>query len=119
MLAFDDRSDLVGLKFRRLKPGCFLIVEAAAAVAGSFQLTVDRIPADPLDAGDRRFVQALDAETGNLIKGSAAMLKPMVRSPGIGAERLLACPTSISTALSPTRLIETKTDDASGNGCSR
>ena len=44
------------------------------------------------------------------------MLKSIVRSPGIGAERLLACPASISTAPPPTGLIETKTDDVSGNG---
>ena len=99
--------------------GCFLIVEATAAVPGFFQPAVDRIPADALDAGDGRFVQPLDAETGNLIKGSAAMLKPMVRSAGIGAERLLAGLASISTALPKAGLVETKTDNGSGSGCSR
>ena len=44
------------------------------------------------------------------------MLKPIVGGTGIGAERLLAGLASISTALPPTRLIETKTDDGFGNG---
>jgi hypothetical protein len=77
------------------------------------------IPPGSLDPGDRRFVQAFNAETGNLIKGGAAMLKSVVRSRSIGAERFLACLASISMALSPTGLIETKTDDISGNGFSR
>jgi len=90
LLTFDDRSDLVGLKFRDLKSGCFFIVEATAAVAGSFQPAVDRIPTDALDARDSRFVQTFDAETANLIKGSAPVLKSIVRSPDIRSEGLLA-----------------------------
>ena len=90
-LVLDDRSDLVGLKFRDPEPGCFLIVEATAAVARFFQPAIDGIPSDALDSGDSGLVQAFDAESRNLIKGGAAMLKPIVRSPGIGAERLLAC----------------------------
>ena len=86
-----------------------------AAVAGFLQPAIDRIPADTLDSCNRRFVQTFDAETGNLIKGSAAMLKPIVRSSGIGAERLLACSTPISTAPAKACLIEPKTDD--GRGC--
>src|SRR5262249_334836 len=112
------RSDLVGLKFRGPEPGCFSIVEATAAVARFFQPAIDRIPTDALDAGDSRLVQTFDAETRNLIKGGAAMLKTMVRAPRIGAERLRASLTPISTALPPTGLIEAKTDDASGNGFS-
>ena len=62
LFSLDDRSDLVGLKFRGPKPGCSLIVEATAAVARFFQPAVDRIPADALNAGDSRFVQPFDAE---------------------------------------------------------
>src|SRR5262249_43292731 len=110
---------LVGLKLGGPEPGCFLIVEATAADAGSFQPAVDRIPADALDAGNSRLVQAFDAKSGDLIKSGAAMLKSIVRSPDVGAERFLAGLASVSTALSPTGLIETETDDASGNGFPR
>jgi hypothetical protein len=119
LLRLSDRSDLVGLKFRGPEPGYFLIVEATAAVARFFQPAIDRIPTDALDAGDSRLVQAFDAESRNLIKGSAAMLKSIVGSSAIGAECFLACLASIPTALPPTGLIETKTDDVSGNGFSR
>ena len=118
LLRLSDRSDLISLKLRRPESNQLLIAEAAATVARSFQPAIDCIPTDALDAGDSRLVQAFDAETRNLIKGGAAMLEPIVRSSGIGAERLLACLASISTALSPTGLIETKTDDISGNGFS-
>jgi hypothetical protein len=72
-----------------------------------------------LDSGDSRLVQAFDAESGNLIKGGAAVLEPIVRRPGIGAERFLACLASVSTTPSPTGLIETKTNDRSASGFSR
>src|SRR5262249_20494495 len=91
LLTLDDRSDFVGLNLHCVEPGYFLSVEAAAAVARFFQPAIDRIPADALDAGDSRLVQAFDAETRDLIKGGAAMLKPIVRTARIGAERLLAC----------------------------
>src|SRR5215471_21607779 len=87
------------------------VLNSQGGVAGSFQPAVDRIPADVLDAGNTRLVQAFDAESGDLIKSGAAMLKSIVRSPDVGAERVLACSAPISTALSPTGLIETKTDD--------
>ena len=119
LFTLSDRSDLVGLKLGEPKRGCFLIVEATAAVAGSFQPAINRIPADALDAGNSRLVQAFEAKSGDLIKSGAAMLKSIVRSPGIGTERFLAGLASISSALSPTGLIETKTDDISGNGFSR
>jgi hypothetical protein len=92
-----------------------LIVEASDAVAGFFQPAVDRIPTDAFDAVDSRLAQPFDAEIGNLIKGVAAMLKSIVRSPRMGAERLLTYLASIPTTLPPTGLIETKTDDVSGN----
>ena len=119
LLALGDRSDLVGLKLRGPEPGCVLIVEATTGVARFFQPAIDSIPADVLDSGDRRLVQAFDAQSRNLIKGGAAVLEPIVRRPGIGAERFLACLASVSTTPSPTSLIETKTDDLSGSGFSR
>src|SRR5262252_571649 len=118
LFTLSDRSDLVGLKLGGPEPGCFLIVEAAAALAGFFQPAIDGIPADTLDAGDSRLVQTFYAESRHLIKGSAAMLKSKVRSPSVGAECSLAGLASISTAPSPTSLIETKTDDVFGNSFS-
>jgi len=97
LFTLDDRSHLVGLKLRGPEPGCLLIVEATAVVARFFQPAIDSIPADVLDSGDSRLVQAFDAESRNLIKGGAAMLEPIVRRPGIGAERFLACLTALST----------------------
>ena len=97
LLILDDRSDLVGLKLRGPEPGCFLIVEATAVVARFFQPAIDSIPADVLDSGDSRLVQAFDAESRHLIKGGAAVLEPIVRRPSIGAERFLACLASVST----------------------
>src|SRR5262245_50608674 len=73
LFTLSDRSDLVGLKFGGPEPGCFLIVEATAAVAGFFQPAIDCIPTDTLDARDSRLVQAFDAESRNLIKGSPAV----------------------------------------------
>ena len=102
-----------------VEPSQLLIVEASDAVAGFFQPAVDRIPADALDAGNSRLVQAFDTESCHLIKGSAPMVQSIVRSPAIGAERLLACLASISTAFPPTGLIEAKTDHVSGLGFSQ
>jgi hypothetical protein len=50
LLRLSDRPDLVGLKFGGSEPVCFLIVEAAAAVAGFLQPAIDGIPADVLDS---------------------------------------------------------------------
>jgi hypothetical protein len=119
LLSLDDRSDLVGLKLRGPEPGCFFIIEATAAVARFFQPAIDGIPSEALDSGDSGLVHAFNAESRNLIKGGAAVLKPIVRRPGIGAKRLLACLASVSPALSTSGLIETKTDDVSGSGVSR
>ena len=93
-----------------------MIVETTAAVAGFFQPAIDGIPSDALDSGDSGFVEAFNAESRNLIKGGGTVLKPIIRRPGIGAKRLLARLASVSTALSPSSQIETKTDDVSGSG---
>jgi hypothetical protein len=96
-----------------------LIVKATTAVAGFVQPSIDCIPADVLDSGDRGLILAFDAERRHRIKGVAAMLKSIIRSPDSGAKRLLADHASIPTASPPSGLIETKTDDVSGNGFSR
>jgi len=96
LLTLDDRSGLVGAKLRGPEPRSVLIVEATAVVARFFQLAIESIPADVLDSGYSRLVQAFDAESRNLIKGGAAVLEPIVRRPGIGPERFLACLASVS-----------------------
>ena len=83
MLTLNDRSDLVGLKLGGPEPSCSLIVEVTAVVARLFQPAIDGIPADVLDSGDSRLVQAFDAESRNLIRGGATVLEPIVRRPGI------------------------------------
>jgi hypothetical protein len=119
LLTLNDRSDLVGLKLGGPEPVYSLIVEATTAVAGFLQPAIDGIPADACDPGNRRLVQAFDAESRHLIKGSAPMLESIVRSPGVGAKRLLAGLASISTTFPPTGLIEAKTDHVSGPGFSQ
>jgi hypothetical protein len=52
LLSLDDRSDLVGLKFRGPEPGCFFIIEVTAAVARFFQPAIDGIPGNALDSSD-------------------------------------------------------------------
>src|SRR5262249_8305240 len=85
LLTLNEGPDLVGLKLRGLESRYFLIVEATTAVVRFFQPAIDRIPADALDAGYRRLVQAFNAESCHLIKGSASVLKSIVRSSRIGA----------------------------------
>ena len=80
LLALDDRSDLIRLKFRDSEPGCLLIVEPTTAVARFFQPAIDGIPGNALDSSDGGLVQAFDAESCNLIKSGATMLEPIVRS---------------------------------------
>jgi hypothetical protein len=99
LLTLDDHSDLVGLKLRGPEPGCLFIIEATATVSRFFQPAIDGIPSEALDSGDRGLVHAFNAESRNLIRSGAAVLKPI--RPGIGAKRLLARLASVSTALSP------------------
>jgi hypothetical protein len=80
LLTLNDRSDLAGLKLGGNEPAYSLIVEATAAVAGFLQPAVDCILADARNAGNRRLAQAFDAESRHLIKGSAPMLKSIVRN---------------------------------------
>ncbi len=77
------------------------------------------IPGDALYPSDRRLVQTLDAESGDVIKGRATMLESMVWRGGVRAERLTASPTPESTPFPRLGCIETKADDAPGTGFSR
>jgi hypothetical protein len=77
LLTLDDHSDLVGLKLRGPEPGCLFIIEATATVSRFFQPAIDGIPSEALDSGDRGLVHAFNAESRNLIKSGAAVLKPI------------------------------------------
>jgi hypothetical protein len=77
------------------------------------------IPGDSLYSSYSRFVQALDAERGDLIESCATVLEPMVGRAGIRAECLSASPASITTTLPPLGFVETEANDVSGSGFSR
>ena len=77
------------------------------------------IPGDALYPSDRRLVQALNAESGDVIKGRATMLESMVWRTGVRAEGLTASPTPESTPFPRLGCIETKADDARGTNSSR
>jgi hypothetical protein len=67
-LAADDRPNLVSLKLHHGECSYFSIIEPTTKVGCPFEPAIDGIPADPLYPGDRRFVQALDAECGHSSK---------------------------------------------------
>jgi hypothetical protein len=97
----------------------FSIIESTTRGGCLFEPAIDSIPADSLYSSDCRFVQALDAESGNLIESCASVLDSMVGRAGIGAECLTASAATISTALSPVSLVEAVADDVSNPGYSR
>ena len=101
-----------------MEPGHFLIVESMRPIACFFQPAIDGIPGDALNSRDRGLIEAFDTKSGNLVKGRSPMLESIVKCSRIGAERLLASLTPVSTTLPPPGLIKTKTDDVSGNGFS-
>jgi hypothetical protein len=87
-LAADDRPSLVGLKLREGKCSYFSIVEPTTRMGCLFEPSSDGIPGDLLYSGDRRLVQALDAQGGNFVEGCATMLESMVRCTSVRAECL-------------------------------
>ena len=67
-LAADDRPNLVGLKLRDGKVQLLSIVEPTTRMGCLFEPASDGIPGDLLYSGDRRLVQALDAQGGNFVE---------------------------------------------------
>jgi hypothetical protein len=84
-----------------------------------FPPVMNSIPGDSLYTSYSRFVQALDAERGDLIESRATVLEPMVGCAGIRAECLSASPASVATTLSPLGFVESVANDVSGSGFSR
>jgi hypothetical protein len=88
-LAADDRPNLVSLKLRNCESRYSSIVEPTTRMGCLFEPSSDGIPGDLLYPCDRRFVQALDAESGDFVEGRATMLESMVWGTGVRAECLL------------------------------
>jgi hypothetical protein len=93
LLATDDRSDLIGLKFHSRKILDFSVVESTTAGACLLQPAMHRVPGNSFDSSDRRLVQAFDTQSSNFIQRGAAVLKSMIRCATGQAERL---PTSLA-----------------------
>jgi hypothetical protein len=94
-----NRPNLVRLKLRNRECSYFSIIEPTTKVGCPFEPAIDGIPGDLLYPGDRRFVQALDAECGNIVEGCATVLESMVRRSCVRAECLPASSAPVSTAL--------------------
>jgi hypothetical protein len=97
----DDGSDLVGLQFRNGKADDFSIIEPTAAAGCPFQPTVNRVSLSSFDSSDRRFVQTLDTEGGNLVKDPTPMLDSNNKVSGYRAERLPTGSALVATTLAP------------------
>src|SRR5262249_47137686 len=92
----DDRSDLVGLKFRSREILDFSIIEPTTPAGCSFQPAMNRIPGDSFDSSDGGLVEAFHAESRHFIKSGATVLRPTIRCPARRAECL-------ATRLAPAR----------------
>ena len=79
LFAAGDRANLVGLELSNIEPTDRLVVESSTPRRCSLEPTVDCIPGESLDAGDRRLVHPFDAEGGDLVESAASMLEPVVR----------------------------------------
>jgi hypothetical protein len=96
-LAADDRPNLVCLKLHNGERSYFSIVEPTTNIGCLFEPAIGGIPGDPLYSGDRRLVQAFDAQHDNFVERRATVLEPMVRCSGVRAECLPATAAPVST----------------------
>ena len=115
----NDRTNLICLKLRDGDSRYFPIVKPATKGSYFFQPVMNGIPGDSLYTSYSRFVQALDAERGDLIESCATVLEPMVGRAGIRAECLSANLASVAMTLSPLGFVESVANDVSGSGFSR
>ena len=92
------------------------MVEQTTGCSGLFLPVIHRIPGDLLDSGDGRLVHTLDAESGDLIEHSPAMLEPVINGAAVSAEDPAATLASESSAFSPAGLVESKTNDYGQRG---
>ena len=119
-MATNHSSDLVHLQFADWDLRDFLLVESATGGGGFLQPAIHRVPGNLLDSGNRGFIHALGAESGDFIEGSSAMLEAVIDSAPVPAERPAAHLASEPTAFAPAGWVETKTNDHSPRGfCSQ
>ncbi len=115
-MATNHSSDLVHLQFADWDLRDFLLVESATGGGGFLQPAIHRVPGNLLDSGNRGFIHALGAESGDFIEGSSAMLEAVIDSAPVPAERPAAHLASEPTAFAPAGWVETKTNDHSPRG---
>ncbi|HEY6270544.1 MAG TPA: hypothetical protein VIX19_00950 [Terriglobales bacterium] len=113
LLPSDDRSDLIGLKLHDGEAFYFSMIEPSTAGRGSFQPTMNGVPADPVDSSDGGLVEAFDAESGNRIKCATTVLESVISCSDSRAERLSTSLALVATMLSPPGLLETVSNDGS------
>ena len=114
LLASDDRTDLISLKFRNGEPSHFSIIEASTPVGCSIQPAMHHIPGNSFDSSNCGLVQTLDTERGNLIKRGVTVLESMICSPGCRAEGLPTSPTLVAPTLPPTSLVKAIANNTPG-----
>lgn len=112
-IATDHSTDLIRLQLPDLDLGDPSMVESATGSSGFLQPAVYRVPGNLLDSGNRGFIHALDAESGNLIERSSAMLKSVIDCSPVPAEGPAAHLASEPTAAAPAGWVESKTNNHS------
>jgi hypothetical protein len=113
LFAPDHSADLIGLQFADLDPGDPLMVESTTRGSGPFQPSIHGVPGNLLDSGDGRLVHTLDAESGDFIEHSSAMLEAVIDSATVPAEGPAATLASEATTFAPPSWVESKTNDHS------
>src|ERR1019366_92734 len=116
----DHRTNLIDLQLPNDNLRNRLIVESTARLGCSLQPTINCVPGNLFDSRNGRFIDSFDAETGDLVKGFAAVMESVINSPAVPAKRLSATFTSKSATPSPPSLVGTITNDRSERGiCSQ
>jgi hypothetical protein len=87
-----------------------------AAFSSQRSTVFQGVPGNLLDSGDGRLVHTLDAESGNPIKHSPAMLEVVIDRAAVPAESPATTLASESSAFSPAGLVESKTNNYGQRG---
>ena len=114
--ATEQSADFVGLEFADRDPGDHLLAESATRGRSFLQPTIHGVPSDLLDSSDRRFVDTLDAESGNLIEHGSAMLESVIDRAAVSAESPATTRATESSAFSPVGLVESIANNYGGRG---
>ncbi len=83
----DQGPHFIGLQLCDLNPSNPLIIESATGGSGFLQPAIHSVPSNVLDSGNRGFVHSVDAQSGNLIERSSAMLEAVIDCAPVPAER--------------------------------